>query len=69
VYFRSQQAMASKFEELIRYLATLGGMALPPGLLAPIALPPSTGVSDTASPRYSSEYDTKEFMVFLSNHV
>jgi hypothetical protein len=33
--------MASKFEELTRYLATSGGMALPPGLLAPIApVPP-----------------------------
>jgi hypothetical protein len=60
--------MASKFEELTMYLATSGGMTLPPGLLAPIT-PPPTGVSDTASPRYSGEYDTKEFLVFLSNHV
>jgi hypothetical protein len=30
----------SKFKELTRYLAMLGGMALPPGLLAPIALVP-----------------------------
>jgi hypothetical protein len=31
--------MASKFEELTRYLATSGGMTLPPGLLAPITPP------------------------------
>jgi hypothetical protein len=32
--------MACQFKELTRYLATSGGMALPPGLLAPIALVP-----------------------------
>jgi hypothetical protein len=61
--------MASKLEELTRYLATSGGITLPPGLLAPITPPPSTGVSDTESPQYSGEYDTKEFLVFPSNHV
>jgi hypothetical protein len=32
--------MASKFKQLTRYLATSGGMALPPGLLAPTASVP-----------------------------
>jgi hypothetical protein len=39
--------MASKFEELTRYLATSGGMTLPPGLLAPITPAPPPQVFPT----------------------